>query len=154
MRRFSFGVALGVFLAILVPLLVIAFGVINFAATSVPSSVEVATAKFAVGQSMSWCGPNVENPFQSDNLAAKSGFHHYANTCLTCHGDPNLAPKEFANGLNPPAPNLIDSLHRFTDSELFWMRTEFACQICRLSVQLIPTKTFGKSSRSSGTYRT
>jgi len=121
MRRFLFGVAFGVFLAILVPLLVIASGVINFAATTVPSSIEVATAKFAVGQSMSWRVPNVENPYQSDNLAAKSGFHHYADTCLTCHGAPGVAPKEFAKGLNPPAPNLIDSLDRYTDSELFWI---------------------------------
>jgi hypothetical protein len=48
-------------------------------------------------------------------------IHHYADTCFACHGAPGVSPKEFAKGLNPPAPNLTKSLDNRSDAGLFWI---------------------------------
>ena len=121
MKRFLTGFILGVLAAIVVPLMVVASGSINFAATAGPSSIEKSLAQFAVSRSMAQRVPEAENPFRDDAQAIESGRHHYADTCLACHGAPNVPPKEFATGLNPPAPDLVDSLQRLSDAELFWI---------------------------------
>ncbi len=121
MTRFWPGFILGILTSIVVPLLVVASGIVNFAAVAGPTSAEAAFAKFAVGRSMARRVPEVTNPFAGDQQAATSGFHHYADTCLACHGAPGVPPREFAKGLNPPAPNLTKSLSKRSDAELFWI---------------------------------
>lgn len=121
MKRFWPGFFLGILISMLVPLLILASGALNFAATAGPSSAEAALAKFAVGRSMAWRVPEMINPYAGDQQAAAAGIHHYADTCLACHGAPDVSPKEFAKGLNPPAPNLTKSLDNRTDAELFWI---------------------------------
>ncbi len=121
MNRFWLGALSGILISIAVPLLAVATGVINFAATVEPSKIEVAFAKFAVGRSMAWRVADATNPHAGDPQAIKAGSHHYADTCLACHGAPDVAPKEFAKGLNPPAPNLTKSLSKRSDAELFWI---------------------------------
>ncbi|QDV85428.1 c-type cytochrome [Planctomycetes bacterium TBK1r] len=121
MKRFWQGFLLGIVTSVAVPLLVIAAGFINFAATSGPSSAEAAFAEFAIERSMAWRVPNTINPYAADTKAITSGFHHYADTCLACHGAPGVPPKEFAKGLNPPAPDLTKTLNERSDNELFWI---------------------------------
>lgn len=121
MARFWPGFIFGILASIAVPLLVVASGVVNFAAVADPTSAEAAFAKFAVGRSMARRISDATNPFTGDQLAAASGFRHYADTCLACHGAPDVPPKEFAKGLNPPAPDLTESLSKRSDAELFWI---------------------------------
>lgn len=121
MKRFWTGLVLGILISILVPLLVLASGVVNMAATAGPSAAEVAFARFAVRRSMAWRVPEATNPYAGDQQAEAAGIDHYADTCLACHGAPGVPPKEFAKGLNPPAPNLIESLNNRSDAELFWI---------------------------------
>lgn len=121
MKRYWPGVLLGILISITIPLLAITAGVVNFAATNSPSAAEATIAKFAVDRSMAWRVRDTANPFAGDKQAAASGFHHYADTCLACHGAPDVPPKEFAKGLNPPAPNLTNSLSTRSDAELFWI---------------------------------
>lgn len=121
MKRLWHGALLGILISLAVPVIVIASGVINFAATVKPSNTEAAFAKFAVGRSMAWRVSNQANPHQGDELAISAGFHHYADTCLPCHGAPGVPPKEFAKGLNPAAPKLSDSLNKLSDAQIFWI---------------------------------
>ncbi|MEM6467949.1 MAG: c-type cytochrome [Planctomycetota bacterium] len=112
---------MGILISITVPLLFVATGLINFAATDRPSAAEAMLAKFAINRSIAKRVPNVDNPFAGDQHAIQSGFHHYADTCLACHGAPEVPPKEFAEGLNPPAPDLTESISKRSDAELFWI---------------------------------
>jgi len=121
MNRFWPGFVLGILFSILTPLVVVASGVVNFAATAGPSAAEAAIARFAVRRSMAWRVLETANPYAGDQQAAAAGIHHYADSCLACHGAPGVSPKEFTKGLNPPAPNLTESLYERTDSELFWI---------------------------------
>ena len=121
MKRFWTGFILGVLASIVAPLLIVASGAINFAATTKPSRIEKSLAQFAVSRSIAQRVPEAENPYRDDVKAIESGGHHYADTCLACHGAPDVPPKEFAKGLNPPAPDLVDSLQRLSDAELFWV---------------------------------
>ncbi|WP_425399174.1 c-type cytochrome [Aeoliella sp.] len=65
--------------------------------------------------------PGSDKPLRQTQQAEAAGIDHYADTCLACHGAPGVPPKEFAKGLNPPAPNLIKSLNNRSDAELFWI---------------------------------
>ena len=121
MKRFWIGLATGLAAAVIVPLLILATGAVNFAATAGPSSIEKTLAQFAVRRSIAQRVPDEQNPLEDKQQAIESGGHHYADTCLSCHGAPGVAPKEFAKGLNPPAPDLVDSLQRLNDAELFWI---------------------------------
>ncbi len=63
MKRFWTGLVLGILISIVVPLLVVASGVVNVAATAGPSAAEVAFARFAVRRSMAWRVPEATNPY-------------------------------------------------------------------------------------------
>ena len=51
----------------------------------------------------------------------EAGAAHYVNTCETCHGGPGVETSEFAEGLNPKAPDLADEAEEWSPAELFWI---------------------------------
>jgi cytochrome c len=49
------------------------------------------------------------------------GFEHYSEMCVTCHGAPGVEKSESGQGLNPPAPNLSESVTDLSPQEVFWI---------------------------------
>jgi mono/diheme cytochrome c family protein len=62
---------------------------------------------------------NIAAPSLEDSAVIASGFDHYHEMCMTCHGAPGRKPDEFAKGLNPHAPNLARSTRDMEPSEMF-----------------------------------
>ena len=56
----------------------------------------------------------------SASLAA-GGACVYRQHCQTCHGGPAVARDDWANGLNPPPPYLLDARVGWKPSELHWI---------------------------------
>jgi mono/diheme cytochrome c family protein len=50
-----------------------------------------------------------------------AGFCHYEAHCVACHGAAGVARRQWANGLEPQPPYLLDAAHKFTPAELFWI---------------------------------
>lgn len=121
MKRVIVTVVLTVVVMLAIPLVVFATGVVDMGATSPPGSLERLLASFAVQQSMAVRAPEQTNPFAGDAQAISTGLDHYAAMCVRCHGGPGVKPDEFAQGLNPPAPDLEQSAAELTDGELFWI---------------------------------
>lgn len=120
-KSFWSGVLVGVLLAVVVPLVVLATGVVNMGATQKPGVVERSVASLALNTSVAVRAPESHNPFTGDPAAIENGLAHFRDTCLLCHGAPGIEPQEFAQGLNPDPPELSTVLADWSDGELFWL---------------------------------
>jgi mono/diheme cytochrome c family protein len=58
-------------------------------------------------------------PSLNDSSLVATGFEHYNEMCVTCHGAPGREPDELAQGLNPPAPDLVQSTTDLSPAEMF-----------------------------------
>jgi mono/diheme cytochrome c family protein len=58
-------------------------------------------------------------PSLKDSTLVATGFEHYNEMCVTCHGAPGREPDELAQGLNPPAPDLAQSTTDLSPGEMF-----------------------------------
>ncbi|QDV78335.1 c-type cytochrome [Botrimarina mediterranea] len=121
MKRYLWGVATGVIVMLVVPLVVAVTGVVNMGASTKPSALEKNLATLAVNASMYWRTPAEQNPAAGDNKARSDGLAHFSEMCVRCHGAPGVERQEFAKGLNPPAPPLDHARKAFSDAELFWI---------------------------------
>lgn len=113
----TFVITLVVLLAI--PLLILATGVVNMAASNAPGMLEKKLATFAVERSLAVRAPNESNPLGEDPQAIATGLSHYKSMCMRCHGGPGVQPEEFAKGLNPPAPKFDGPAKEMSEGELF-----------------------------------
>lgn len=112
---------LGVIVTLLLPLLVLATGLINMGAANRPGFIEEKLADFALERSMPHRAPSTKNPHGEEPAAIAGGFEHYGDNCVLCHGAPGVDTAELAKGLNPPAPALTDpDTQALNDGELFW----------------------------------
>jgi mono/diheme cytochrome c family protein len=58
-------------------------------------------------------------PSLNDTTLIATGFGHYNEMCVTCHGAPGKKPDELAQGLNPAPPDLALSTRDMSPSEMF-----------------------------------
>ncbi|MCB9782992.1 MAG: c-type cytochrome [Candidatus Omnitrophica bacterium] len=121
MKKFIFGLAVGVIVLCLIPILVMGSGIFNVGASNDPGYVETKISQWTVDNSVSRNAPDMTNPYSDDSEAISVGRDHYRETCVQCHGAPGIEPAEFAVGLNPPAPDLAEETSDLTDGELFWI---------------------------------
>lgn len=63
----------------------------------------------------------LREPLPSDSSALQSGFHHFEEMCVTCHGAPGVSPSEIGKGLNPEPPELSEMVERYSPGELYWI---------------------------------
>jgi mono/diheme cytochrome c family protein len=119
--KFIFGFVVGVVVVVGIPLLVLATGTFDVAATSGPGALEKTVAGWAMDRSVDRHAKDLTNPYTGQAEAAKKGLDHYAETCVLCHGAPGVEPAELAKGLNPPVPKLLDAAENMSDGQIFWI---------------------------------
>jgi mono/diheme cytochrome c family protein len=123
MLVFGAGFFAGVLLTLIIPLLILAMGLIDMSASAKPVLLEKIFAPWAFTNSMKKRAHDVKNPFtNNDPSALASGMAHYKGNCVLCHGAPDVSPAEFKVGLNPPVPLLYgNDVQSLSDSELLWI---------------------------------
>lgn len=120
-RRFWLGVGITVAVGLTVPLVVIGSGIPNMSALPDPDPLERTVGPWMLHRSRAMRAPREQNPLGDSPAAIASGLDHYRENCLPCHGAPNGAAAEFAQGFHPPAPHLtVPRIQRLSDGELFW----------------------------------
>jgi len=60
-------------------------------------------------------------PPLSDPALVQTGFTHYHEMCVTCHGAPGVEASEIGQGLNPYPPELATAAGEANPQELFWI---------------------------------
>lgn len=120
--RVVIGLVVGMLLVIIIPLLVLASGVMDFSASKEAGAIESTLAPWAYERSMARRAPDGKNPFVADANALAVGMDHYRENCVICHGAPDVKPVELAEGLNPAAPKLhTDDSQELKDGEIFYI---------------------------------
>jgi mono/diheme cytochrome c family protein len=64
---------------------------------------------------------NVQVPPLTDPALVRTGFLHYQENCVTCHGAPGVEASEIGQGLNPYPPELATRSEESDPKELFWI---------------------------------
>ncbi len=59
-------------------------------------------------------------PAENDELLA-TGFHHYDEMCVVCHGAPGVERSEIGEGIEPEPPDLAEKAGDWTLPEIFWI---------------------------------
>jgi len=120
--RYVAGFVLAVLLMIIIPLLVLATGRVDFSARPGPSKIESLIAPWALDRSMARHAPTATNPFAKNTSVTSAGLALYRENCLVCHGVIGAPARELSAGLNPPPPALFgDDVQQLKDGELFWV---------------------------------
>ena len=57
----------------------------------------------------------------NDPQTLLSGFAHYNEMCVVCHGAPGVEPGEARAGLNPKPPLLAEVADKIPTREMFWV---------------------------------
>lgn len=80
---------------------------------------------------------DIKAPNLDDSTMIKTGFVHYREMCVTCHGAPGIKRSEIGQGLYPHPPNLAHSAKEMPASQLFW--------ITKNGIKLTGMPSFGKT---------
>jgi hypothetical protein len=60
-------------------------------------------------------------PELADESLVLAGINDFNSMCAGCHGAPGKDPEAMGQGLNPPAPDLVEEAAELTPAELFWV---------------------------------
>ena len=63
----------------------------------------------------------IQVPAMNDSAAFITGFVHYNEMCVMCHGAPGIKPEEMAEGLYPKPPKFYKSEDMPDTAEAFWI---------------------------------
>jgi mono/diheme cytochrome c family protein len=122
MKGFIIGLIIGLFIVPVAVLIVMASGAWNVGATAGPGALETMLASWTVDRSVAVHAPTGNNPLAGQPQAVDQGLHHFRDMCVRCHGGPaGIKRDEFAEGLDPPPPDLDDGSPDKTDGQLFWI---------------------------------
>ena len=122
MKRFFLGLCLGFLLTVGPALLLLTLGSLNVAATKDPGPVEMKIMPWVRDRSIHKRAAAVSNPFAHDPAVLPLGMEFYRESCVMCHGAPEVDVTAFAEGLNPAPPPLEDEeILRLSDGEIFWV---------------------------------
>jgi len=122
MRRVLLTIGLIAVICVVSLLSIIYGGMYDIAATSKHNAVTLWAINTLTDNSIRSNAADINVPPNLDDSAkVADGFEHYDEMCVTCHGAPGIGPDEFAAGLYPKAPSLIEPVEEWNDAELFWI---------------------------------
>jgi mono/diheme cytochrome c family protein len=97
------------------------FGLYPIGADNRPGSLERALASRALDEYVNKHKPAGDNPVQLTPANLMDGAKEYEEHCAFCHGGAKATISPMRDKLNPPAPQLIDSIPDDDDAWLFWV---------------------------------
>lgn len=134
-----FSFVAGILVTLLVPVILVAAGVIDIGADVKPGLIERRLAPWLRDQSVAKHAPKEKNPYAGDAAAIAMGLDQYRQNCLVCHGAPDVAATALSQGLNPQAPPLDMEDASTSDGELFW--------IVKHGLRMTPMPAFGPTHK-------
>lgn len=118
MRRTVIGVVIGLGIAAVVPLAIVASGAIDMRAGSNEDALDW-VGRHMLERSVARRAPDVASPVIDRRAAEARGYEQYVAMCVHCHGAPGVPPAELAEGMSPLPPRLDERAPTRSDGELF-----------------------------------
>lgn len=115
-----------VIMALLISVAIIAIaswmlsGAVYLGADSPHSRITAWLLHSAMRHSVRYHAKDILLPPADDSLV-KSGFAHYHEMCVVCHGAPGFERSEIGRGLTPPPPDLQEALQKWNSREIYWI---------------------------------
>jgi mono/diheme cytochrome c family protein len=108
-------------LGVIAALAVMYTGAFNVAATWQDPAPVYWVIRTTLVNSVKTRAGGIAAPASFTNEQVRTGFRHYNETCVYCHGGPGKDPGDIGKGLNPEPPYLPDSAGDWKANELFWI---------------------------------
>jgi mono/diheme cytochrome c family protein len=108
-------------LVVVIALVVILSGIYDVAATKPHHRLTEEVLSTAMDRSVRNHAAGIDLSATYDSPDIDLGFEHYHEMCPACHGAPGVEKGEFGQGLNPPAPDLSESVTDLSPQEVFWI---------------------------------
>lgn len=102
-------------------LIFIYMGRYDVAATKPHTKITEFILNTATEQSIRFHATGITAPSLDDQSMIKTGFKHYKEMCVGCHGAPGVKPSEIGKGLYPEPPELADEIEEMSSEELYWI---------------------------------
>lgn len=96
-------------------------GLFNIAASSPDAGLVRWALDTAREHSVKRAMRDVQVPPLTDPALVRTGFLHYRENCVTCHGAPGVEASEIGQGLSPYPPELATTSEEGNPRELFWI---------------------------------
>jgi mono/diheme cytochrome c family protein len=121
MKGFLLGIITTLAALLLVAIIVMKTGVVNFSADQPPSETEKHLAMSAVDASTDRHAPEAKNPLPANEANLVSGAELYMNHCAGCHGLPSNPDSAFAKSFNPPVPVFFKDAPDMAENQNFYI---------------------------------
>jgi len=121
MRRFVFGLLLGVFLIPLAAVIASLFGWVSVTATSDPPRWESFLARKAFAASVARQAPRLQNPIAPTSANLMFGMKFYRDDCAGCHGDAGKPSQWGTTDFYPRVPQFDSEPPVKPDWQMFWI---------------------------------
>jgi len=119
------GIAAGVVLASLFGLLLVLFvsytGAYNIAASQDHSPFVRWIFTTTMENSVAARAKDLDVPAEFSNEQIAAGARHYQAMCQHCHAGPGVERAEWARGLLPQPPHLVEEATHWQPNEVFWL---------------------------------
>lgn len=119
------GVAAGVVLAALLGFMLVLFvsytGAYNIAASQDHSPFVRWVFSTTMKNSVEVRAEDLEVPVEFTEAQIASGAEHYKAMCQHCHAGPGVERAEWAQGLLPQPPHLVEEAAHWQPNEVFWL---------------------------------
>ncbi|MDA2918095.1 cytochrome c [Desulfobacterota bacterium AH_259_B03_O07] len=115
------GIIVFIILVIVALLIFIYTGTYNVAATKPHTELTLWVLNTTREYSISSHAEGIKVPPLDEDSLIKTGFRHYKEMCVGCHGAPGVDPSEIGKGLNPEPPELSEEAEDMSPAELFWI---------------------------------
>ena len=115
------GIIIAIGVVIVIFLIFIYSGVYNVSAMVPHTRVTLWVINTVKDNSIDFHSSNIKAPSLEDTAMIKTGFAHYNEMCVGCHGAPGIKPDDAGKGLYPHPPNLARSAKEMPASQLFWI---------------------------------
>ena len=123
MKKFLFGLILGLLIPAAVGYGYFRFGYAPVATSASPMPFEKQMARMALHARIEKEAPKKDAPFAADEASLTAGAAVYSENCAFCHGLPAQKPTMAAKGMFPLPPQLFEKDEMVTDDpagETYW----------------------------------
>lgn len=121
LKGLATGVVLAALFGLLIVLLVAYTGAYNIAASQDHSPFVRWLFSTTMEHSVAARAEEVQVPERFTDAQVAAGGRHYQAMCQHCHAGPGVERAEWAKGLLPQPPHLLDNAEHWQLNEIFWL---------------------------------
>lgn len=137
--KYLLRIAVAVVVLLLIFIIFIYSGIYNISAMVPHNRLTLKVINALKDNSIEHHSKDIIAPALTDSSMIKTGFAHYKEMCVDCHGAPGISRDETGLGLYPKPPDLSRSAKEMPSSELFW--------ITKNGIKMTGMPAFGKTHK-------